>query len=170
VLLPSAHRTRCYLMLGGTLQNLDNDVVWLREQLGLAAPGDFALIDVGLSFASPAEPDRVRALDPMLQRELPEAHARWFSGPVHRYCRDLKSVALQVELNLFCPMPGSYELDMYAAVERQDRSRQRYLLARARRYGLPELRSCLESFGWRWLWHQPYGHGQTTALVLLQRT
>lgn len=168
--MPGSVRRRVYALFGWTMSNLDNDVTWIRDHLRLAAVGDFLLLDIGLTYAHPSDPDAVRALDPVLASSVPEPHARWFTGPARRYCRDFARVDLEVELHTYCPMPGSYELDIYGRVERIDGSRQRYLLARSRRYSLPELRACLEAFGWTWRWHQAYGPQDQAALVLVERT
>jgi transcriptional regulator with XRE-family HTH domain len=172
MLLPrpeTINRRRVYLMLGGTLANLDNEVVFFRDALSLAAPGDLCLLDFQIAYASPEKPDEIRRLDPPLVHGTPEGHKRWFAGPVRRYCQNLKHFEGGVELNVQCPIRGSYELNCFVQVERGNGRSQRYFLYRVRRYDPTELQRCLEGLGWRQLLMLTYGPNDRAGIMLLER-
>lgn len=164
------NRRRVYAMLGGTLANLDNEVTFIRDALTLLAPGDMVLLDCQLGYAPTDRPDEIRRLDPPLRHGPPDQHKQWFLGPVRRYCQDLKSCEVSVELNTYCAVPGSYELLTYANVERGNGQTQRYMLYRVRRYELAALQSCIEQMGFRLLEAYPYGPGSRATVMLLERT
>lgn len=71
-------RRRIYCMLGGTIANLDNEVAFVRDQLSLAAEGDFCVLDYQIAYAPPSEPDRILQLDPTLVKGA-LAHNSWIS-------------------------------------------------------------------------------------------
>ena len=171
VLLPKGGpgRHRVYSLVGHTMSNLENEVAWVRDQLGLAAPGDYMIVDFQIAYASSDEPDRIRELDPPLRTGVPSSHLDWVTGPLRRYGRDVADIKVSLELNPYCPMPGSYELATYATVRRKDGSTQRYLLTRARRYTPDKLRACLEDLGWKWQVQLPYGPTGRAAVALLRR-
>lgn len=141
----------------------------MRDQLSLAAPGDFMIVDYSIAYASPDEPAKIRALDPPLAQGIPDAHFAWVTGPLRRYARDEADIKVNLELNTYCSMPGSYELVTYATVRRKDGSTQRYLVTRVRRYTTEKLRECLESLGWEWVEHLPYGPTGRAAVAVLRR-
>jgi hypothetical protein len=171
VLIPkgSPGRRRIYSLVGHTMSNLDNEVAWVRDHLSLAAPGDFMIVDYSEAYAPPEEAQKVRELDPPLTHGVPGAHMDWVTGPIRRYGRDVADIKVNIELNPYCPMPGSYELATYATVRRRDGSSQRYLLTRVRRYTTQKLRSCLESLGWNWVEQIAYGPTGRAAVALLRR-
>jgi hypothetical protein len=108
MLLPdssSATRRRIYTMLGVTMANLDNEVAFVREQLSLAAPGDFCVLDYQLAYAPPEQPERIRQLDPPLSNGV-SAHSAWMTGPLRRYCRDATRYEISVDLNTRTQVPG----------------------------------------------------------------
>ncbi len=172
MLLPRAermNRRRIYVMLGGTLANLDNEVAFFRDALSLAAPGDLCLLDFQIGYASPDKPEEIRRLDPPLAHGPPERHKAWFTGPIRRYCQNLKSYEVRAELNVQCPVRGSYEINCHAQVERGNGQKQRYLLYRVRRYTPTDLQHCMEGFGWRILLTRTYGPGDHAAVMLMER-
>ena len=171
VLLPkgSPGRRRIYSLVGHTVSNLDNEIAWVRDHLGLAAPGDLMIVDYSEAYASPEEPERIRELDPPLKMGVPPSHQVWVTGPLRRYGKDIADIKVHLELNPYCPMPGSYELATYATVRRTDGSTQRYLLTRVRRYNTDKLRACLEDLGWKWQVQLPYGPTGRAAVALLRR-
>lgn len=171
VLLPSRapHRRRCYVLLGNTLANVDSEVLFLRDCLSLAAPGDLAVIDFGLTYADPSAPEKVRAADPVLSGQIPDLHARWFSGPLKRHAQGVDSFTLGVDLHTDGGIPGSYELDFFADATR-GRTVQRYHLARARRYNERALLDVFARYGWATELCLPHGPGKHAAVALLRRT
>src|SRR5580658_4927305 len=110
MLLPQAetmNRRRLYAMLGSTVANLNNKVLFFRDALSLAAPGDLCLLDFQVALAKPDQPDEIRRKEPSLVGGLSDSHKRWLSGPIRRYAENLKSWEIKVELNTMCPVPGS---------------------------------------------------------------
>ena len=172
VLLPqgSPARRRVYSLVGHTMSNLDNEVAWIRDHLGLAGPGDLMIADYSEAYASPDDPESIKALDPPLSMGVPAAHMDWLLGPIRRYGREVADINLAIELNPYCPMPGSYELATYATVRRRDGSSQRYLLTRVRRYHTDKLKSCLQALGWAWQTSISYGSTGRAVVALLRRT
>lgn len=166
---PDTIRRRIYVLLGATLVNLDNEVVFFRDALSLAAPGDLCLIDYQIAYASPDKPEEIKRLDPPLVHGAPEGHKRWFTGPLRRYCQNLKNFEVSVELNVQCPVRGSYELNCFAQVERGNGRSQRYFLYRVRRYDPLELQRSLEALGWRPLLTLTHGPGERAGIMLLER-
>lgn len=173
MLLPrpeTVNRRRLYVMLGHTLANLDNEVTFFRNALSLTAPGDLCLLDVQVAYAPTDRPDEIRRLDPPLVNGPPEGHQRWFTGPVRRFCQNLKSYQVGIDLNLLCPIPGSYELNCSAVVERTNGTSQQYQLYRVRRYDPVQLQRACEGFSWRPLQTLTYGPNDRAIVMLLERT
>lgn len=170
VLLPAAapHRRRCYVLLGGTLANVDSETMFIRDCLSVAAPGDLAVIDFQLRFADPSDEAAVRAADPVLKNGIPELHKHWFTGPLVRYGKGIDSITVGVDLILDCIVPGSYELDVYADTVRGD-SKERCHVSRVRRYEESALMATFERCGWKVELVRKYGPGDKLAGAVLRR-
>lgn len=170
VLLPASapHRRRCYVLIGSTLANVDSETLFLRDCLSLAAPGDLALIDFQLRYADPADPQSVRATDPVLRHGVPELHKQWFTGPLRRHGIGIDSLSVGCDLLLDCIVPGSYEIDCYADAARGI-TRQRYHLFRVRRYEEKQMLATLERHGWKAEVVKRYGAGHQMCAALLRR-
>lgn len=170
VLLPAAapQRRRCYVLLGGTLANVDSETMFIRDCLSVAAPGDLAILDFQLRYADPADEAAVRAADPVLRKGIPELHKHWFTGPLVRYGKNIDSINVGVDLILECIVPGSYELDVYADTVRGSAT-ERCHLSRVRRYDEALLMATFERHGWKVELVRKYGPGDKLAGALLRR-
>lgn len=168
VLLPTASnhnlRKRLYLMLGGTMANLDNEVAFVRDHLSLAAEGDLCVLDYQIAYAHPSEPDKIRALDPPLQKGA-SVHSSWMTGPLRRYCADVVKVETEVVLNTRTLVEGSYELDCFVTVHPSHGSPHRHLTFKNRRYTPSSLQALFEEFGWSVVTDIRYGVN-TSVLVM----
>ena len=170
VLLPASapQRRRCYVLIGSTLANVDSETLFLRDCLSLAAPGDLAVIDFQLRYADPADPEAVRAADPVLRNGVPELHKQWFTGPLRRHGIGIDSLTVGCDLLLDCIVPGSYEIDCYADTVRGN-TKQRYHLFRVRRYDEKQMLATLERHGWKAEVVRRYGVGEQMCAALLRR-
>lgn len=150
-------RRRMWVMLGGTLTNLDNEVHFLRDQLSLAATGDVLVLDYALGYAPGDDLDAVRAKDPVF-RGMSEVWAHWVSGPIRRYCRDARTLKLGVDV-MEAGVRGSYEIDFFVDVTTHSGLVRRYHACRSRRYQRSGLWRVLERCGWQQVGTWAYGPG-----------
>lgn len=161
-------RRRCYLLLGGTLANVDSEVHFIRDGLGQSQAGDLAVLDFQLAWADRRDPDAVRHADPLFNTGTPEAHARWFSGPLLRYGGPLDRYTLGMGLLTDGGIDGSYEIDCYADAVRGS-AVSRYHLFRLRRYQPEPLFATLARLGWQAESCLRYGPMEMSAVALLRR-
>lgn len=172
VFLPSPGQTqsrrRIYTMLGVTMANLDNEVSFVRDQLSLAAEGDFCVLDYQLAYASPSDPDAIRRTDPPLTKGA-VGHNSWMTGPIKRYCSDVARMDTDVELNTRTTVEGSYELDFFVTVHPSHGAPHRHLAFKNRRYTPESLRALFQDFGWSVLLDIPYGPTQMTSVLLMEK-
>lgn len=166
----SVRRLRVFLLMGYTFGNI-NDEPWLfRDLAACAQSGDLAVIDCQLVRASADQPDKIRELDPPIRAKKPfESYNDFLSGPMRRHCRGLRGIQLRTELSTHCPVPGSYALENWAAVEKDDEPTRQFLLWRIKRYELEKLSECLRGLGWNTLQTWKYGPDNLAAVLLIQR-
>jgi len=107
-----SHRRRVVTMLGSTLGNLDNEVSFFEQTLIGLATDDLLLLDVLVAKGDPQRREEVERNDLALQRGPSPLHAKWLTGPLRRYCEDLKSVELKHTLNVLTVVPGSYAINV----------------------------------------------------------
>lgn len=162
-------RRRCYLLLGGTLANVDSEVLFIRDGLGQSQAGDLAVLDFQLAWADRKDPEAIRQADPLFKAGTPEAHARWFSGPLVRYGGPIDSFTLGMGLLTDGGIDGSYEIDCYADAVRGSVV-NRYHLFRLRRYQPEPLFATLARLGWQAESCLRYGPTGMSAVALLRRT
>lgn len=161
-------RRRCYVLLGGTLANVDSEVLFIRDGLGQSQAGDFAVVDFQLVWGDRRDPEALRAADPVLRQGPPELHARWCSGPLRRYGHDLEDVKVGVDLMADGAIEGSYELDFYADAVKGN-AVHRFHLFRVRRYDLAPLLATFARLGWETERCWTYGPAGKAAVALLRR-
>lgn len=164
-------RVRIYTLLGYTLANLANEVLFFRELARCAAAGDLLVLDFTTAYGSPDQPAAVREREPVLVKGAPPSHVDWLTGPVLRHCRGAQSVHMSVELLPHCLVPGSYELGFTARVAMADRTERRFMVGRLKRYEPQGLAQCLRGLGWEPVLTKLYGPAgaNTAAVMLLQR-
>ncbi len=153
---PGSTRRRLWTMFGNTFGNLPHEPSLLADLYACTSRGDMLLLDVQLVWAPAEDMEAVRAADPALRRPLPERIVQWLSGPLLRHCRGVRSVRLSVDSNHHCPLPGSYELVIWADV-RLERESRRFAAWRIRRYDLHKLAATLGELGWRKVLSHSYG-------------
>ena len=161
-------RRRIWVMVGGTLTNLDNEVRFLRDQLSLAAKGDVLVLDYALGYAPGDDLEAVRAKDPIF-RGMGDVWAKWFSGPVRRYCRDAKTYTLGMDV-IEATVRGSYELDFFVDVTTVTGDERRYHACRSRRYQREELLRLLSRYGWSVRGTWTYGTGGKYEIAVAWKT
>lgn len=163
-----SERRRCYMLLGGTLANVDNEVHFIRDGLSQAVPGDLALVDFQLTWADARDPEAVRAADPIFRAPPAGMLARWFCGPLRRYASNVGHLQAGVDLVIDCPVRGSYEVDFYADATRGGDT-HRFHLVRVRRYEPGQLLAAFERLGWQCVTWMAYGTDGKAAVALLRR-
>ena len=167
-----AHRRRLVVMLGNTVGNLDNEARFFQHTLTGLVPGDLLLMDVGLAFGSPDQPEEIKRSDRALSTGFQGAYQEWLSGPLERYCVGAKSVSLRPSLDLRSAIPGSYAIDALATVKLENGKQRRFSVFRFKRYDPERLGEVLRHLGWELLLSVPFGVEAThpvAALMLLRK-
>jgi transcriptional regulator with XRE-family HTH domain len=161
-------RRRCYVLLGGTLANVENEIPFIRDGLSQAAPGDLAVVDFQTAWADARNPEQIRALDPSFRGAPSGLNARWVCGPLRRYSSGVTEIQPGVDLVIDCPIRGSYEVDVYADVTRSGET-HRYHMVRVRRYEPEQLLETFARLGWHTVTWMRYGPDKHAAVALLRR-
>ncbi len=168
-----AHRRRIITMLGHTFSNLENELRFLRNSLVGFAAGDLLLMDFRMAYASVDRPAEIMAKDPILAgRRNQELRQRWdefLAGTFKRYGADQVDVEIVPTLDLGCAVPGSYGVDLRAAVRSSEQTRE-FSAYYSRRYDADHLAQALHREGWdlieRWVYG---GDPNPCALMLLRK-
>lgn len=165
-----AKRRRVFSLLGYTMSNLDDERRFFRDSLRGAASGDLALIDFQVIFAPADQPALIRQKDPALNGPPPQAWAKWLTGPFRRYMPHYRDLRASYELDLDCPMPGSYALDAKIRAISPDGPRE-FTFTQVRRYDPERLTQSLASLGWQRVTYLQFGSEATRnpALMLLRK-
>lgn len=166
----SIKRLRVFLMLGCTVGNINDEQWFFRDLAACAEPGDLVVLDCQLTRAPVEQPDMIRALDIPIRTKRPaEPYIDFLAGPLRRHCRGLKSLRLRTDLSLHCAVPGSYTLEYWADVEKDDEPTRQFLVFRNKRYDIVQLSDYLQRFGWTTLQTWKYGPDKLAAVLLIQR-
>ena len=163
------NRRRIYVMIGGTLANLDNEVSFVRDQLSLATEGDLCVLDYQIAYAPPSEPERIHQLDPPLINGSLVTHNSWMTGPIRRYCTSVSRLEGEVQLNTRTNVEGSYELDFFVTVHPNQGSPHRHLAFKLRRYTPEFLRALFHDYGWTVLKDLPYGPTKMASVLVMEK-
>lgn len=168
----ASHDQRCriWTFIGNTFANLTDEHRFVSDLGACAKPGDYAVIDVDVTWAPAEDLAAVRAADPVYSRAFPPSVERWLTGPVRRHCRGVKDVTIVAEPNNRLPVPGSYQNNFVGVVQMQDGSSRRYTLLRSKRYDPEALAHALGELGWERteVWRFGPDPGRH-ALLLLRR-
>ena len=164
-------RRRLWCMIGNTFGNLDHEPRFLTDLTACTRSGDLLLLDLQLTWADADDRTAILAADPIFQKKLPEPLVHWLSGPLHRHCRGARHIKLDVELSLRCPLPGSYQVTIWATVEQASGGIARHQIFLNRRHTLPLLAAELRDMGWRTVRQFTYGpdEPQHRGGLLLER-
>ena len=128
--------------------NINDEPWFVRDLAACAQPGDLAVLDCQLVRAPADQPDKIREIDPPIRAKRPVASYNDFlAGPLRRHCRGLQGIRLRTELSTHCPVPGSYALENWAAVEKEDEPLRQFLVFRIKRYDVQKLSEFLLSLG-----------------------
>ena len=152
-----SHRRRVLCMFGNTVGNLDNESRFFQHTLVGLVPNDLLLVDLGLGYGSPDNPDHIRSRDPVLSLSVPETHIEWLSGPIWRYSKDVRHVTLSYQLDLTSQFPGAYTIDTLAKVQLTTGEERRFSVFRFRRYNAQRFAEHLRQLGWDVLVQTPFG-------------
>ena len=166
----SIKRLRVFLMMGGTLGNINDEQWFFRDLAACAESGDLVVIDCQLTRAPLEQPERIKALDTATStKRVADAYVDFLAGPLRRHCRGLQALRLRTELSTHCPIPGSYTVEFWADVEKEDEPDREFLVWRTKRYDIERLSECLQRFGWNTLQAWKYGPDKMAAVLLIQR-
>lgn len=159
---------RLFTMLGNTLANLDNEVRFFRDTLSGCVSGDYFLVDFTVANASVDDPDEIRRMEPVLQMPVSAVRTNWLGGPLRRHCKDLRDVEFSVELDMQCPVRGSYEIIYVAKVSMVcGKPERRFVMFRIKHYDPPKLIECLAGLGWKCESLTPYASNERNKIMLM---
>ena len=161
-------RRRIYTILGNTLANLDNEPRFFRHCMSHCEPGDLLILDIR-SRQAPlgASSDEIRQSDYGLCRPFSKAHSDWLGTPIRMHCPDLVSCEFSMDLDMHCPIPGSYALEAVATIKTKDQRVRRFSMARIKSYDQQLLCETLARFGWECLQPLPIGPQEHAPLAML---
>jgi transcriptional regulator with XRE-family HTH domain len=150
---PRPQRRRLVCMLGVTFGNLENEILFVRNSLHGFSAGDMLLFDVPLVFAPADQPEEIRRRDPWLaDRAKVPWQARvveFLTGPLRRYGRDVRDIELRADLGTgWCPVPGSYAVEIEAVVKGEHGQRRRFTLFHIKRHDPIQLIQTMKGLGW----------------------
>lgn len=166
----SIRRMRAFLLMGSTLGNIENEPRFFRDLAECAQTGDLVVLDCQTVRAPADQPEQIRQMDPPVKaKRAPDAHTNFLSGPLHRHCRGVRSIRLRTELSTHCPVSGSYAVQHWADVEREDEPERHFMVWQNKRYDLTKLSECLQSLGWNTVQTWRYGPENQAAVLLLQK-
>lgn len=164
---PGDLRKRLWTLLGHTLGNLRDELLFLRELAGISRPGDLLVLDCQTTeFDAEAE---IRANDRLLQGAFSELLTNWLLGPLRRHLALTELPKITPILSQHCSVPGSYSVTLTATVHKAEHKPIEWNLARFKRYMLSRLEAALDGIGWKTLSSYGYGPQQKCGLLLLQR-
>ncbi len=171
------HRRRVICLFGGTLANLDNEVLFVRNSLVGFAPDDLLLINTSLAVAPADRPEEIRRKDPRLSGRTPPGWQRryeeWLTGPIKRYGKEVTGIDFTSALDLAsCPVPGSYAIEVRARVRSAGDQQREFSIFRVKRHDCVQLIECLKELGWGPLDGWRYGdeaEGSCARLLYLFR-
>ena len=161
-------QTRVYLMMGNTIANLDNEVRFFLHNFSHCKTGDFLVLDFGQRKSpSSATEAEIRRSDPGLSSPFKVATEEWLSTPLRLHCPDLISYNFSLELEMQCPIPGSYMLDAIATVRTKTHAERRFSMFRFKRYDEELLLRTLARFGWHCVTSIAFGTEKSVVALLL---
>lgn len=140
--------TRLFVIFGGTLGNIDNEVRFVRHSLAIAEPGDLLLLHVRRARSEVMTEAAISAADPALTKPFPTGHVKWLGGPIRRYCDDCVETSFRYEVRLDCVVPGSYAIDAVARVRFKDGRFRNISMCRFKSYDVPKLSEALKHETW----------------------
>ena len=166
-----SYRKRLLTMLGFTFGNLDNELRWVADTLSPFHKGDLFLFDVQRSQVASVDPKVIRKHDPALQPGALHQRQReieaFIMGPLKRYRQGgATNAELHNELGAACVVPGSYQIEQVAYLQ-EDSATRRFVLAKARRYSIPELAQAMADLGWHMVEHAPSGDDKRAPISQL---
>lgn len=163
-----AQRRRLICMLGNTFGNLENEVLFVRNNLVGQQEGDLLLLHLSQVWAPRDRPEEVHRKDPQLSGSMPmELRAlekEWMTGPIERYSRPVGSPLPEMELSSrfdtsSCTVPGSYAIEKSVLV-RSEQEERRFTVAYLKRYEAKGLSACMAELGWEpvQIWEREIGN------------
>jgi len=147
--VPKARPTnRVFVIFGGTLGNIDNEIRFVRHSLAIAAEGDLMIFGVRQSHAKELNEAAIRKSDIALKMPFPALHAKWLGGPIRRYCEDVVETSFRYEVRLDCVIQGSYAIDAVARVRFKDGRTRDISMCRFKSYDVDKFAESLKGEGW----------------------
>jgi transcriptional regulator with XRE-family HTH domain len=162
---------RLFVIFGGTLGNIDNELRFVRHSLAIAAKDDLMLIHVRLARTKDLTEASIRSSDIAFQKPFPPLHAKWLGGSIRRYCEDVSDISLRYEVRLDCIMPGSYAIDAVGRVQFSSGHVRNISMCRFKSYDTEKFAECLAGEGWECVCELGNGDGEapTESLMLFRK-
>ncbi len=145
---PNRPTCRMFVIIGSTLSNIDNEIRFVRNTLGIATTGDLLAITVQRSPVPEVDETSIHNRDETVKNPFPKHHAKWLGGPIRRYCENVVDVDFKWAIRLDCVVPDSYAIDAIAQVGMKDRHPRQISMYRFKRYNVKKLSDCLAAEGW----------------------
>jgi hypothetical protein len=139
---------RVFVMIGGTMNNIDNELRFCRHSLATAAVGDLLLLSVQCAHTEQLNDAAIRRAEPAMQKPFPALHAKWLSTPIRHYCDDASDIQFRNVVRLDCIIPGSYAIDAVARVRFKDGRSRDISMCRFKRYNSEKFAESLRTEGW----------------------
>ncbi len=169
-----AHRRRVICLFGGTFANLENELLFIRHSLVGFTGGDLLLVNTSLIAAPVDCPQEIHRLDPRLSGRIPpgwqQRYDEWLTGPLLRYGRDVADIEFSSVLDTsWCPVPGSYAVEVRARVRSAAGRERSFSLFRFKRHEALRLLECMKELGWDPVDGWRYGDDPGARLLYLFR-
>lgn len=162
-------RKRLWTLLGHTVGNLRDELLFLRDLAAISRPGDLLVLDFQTTTeVSEAE---IRKTDRLLQGHFSELLLNWITGPLRRHLQLTEQPQITPWLNTHCTVPGSYAVTLTATLHKAERGPVAFHLARFKRYEVSRFDAALGGVGWKTVSTHSYGPPPPRCgLLLLERT
>lgn len=127
------------LLLGNTIGNLTDEILFLKDSLSAFPRGTMLLLDFTLAFGSADNHVELMEKEPYFSKTSPpkwsKALERFYLGPFRRHKQGVKEVLARSALDTSrARVPGSYSIELYADLIMEDGSQQSFDVHRIKRY------------------------------------
>lgn len=143
------------LLLGNTIGNLTDEILFLKDSLSAFPRGTLLLLDFTLVFAEADNQVELMEKEPYFSKSSPpkwsKALERFYLGPFRRHKEGVREVLGRSALDTSrARVPGSYSIELYADLIMEDGSQQSFDVQRIKRYKSERLIDAIEeNTAWR---------------------
>ncbi len=147
------------------------------EGIGARVEGPVGIREIGLacllldfqrrSTPSTASAEEILQADPAFSEPFSKPHENWLAAPLRMHCLYLLSYSFHMNLEMECPVPGSYALDAVATVRSRSQPERRFSMFRFKRYDEEKLRQSLARVGWEQVASLSFGVAEKASVAML---